>query len=595
MGSTEILATSAVKTMVALCPNLEPAINENDKYPSYDGDILVMRNGSKENLEIVRTQIKGRRVASEKEFGRESVSYSISVKDLQNYHANGGVLFFVVLLWGGESRIFCRSLLPGNTGPLLESAKGKTTTIELMPTPAEALDFEEMVLNHSKHSRMQASFAGTHIASVEEIQSMPGVELVSSHTGYLGEFETPVEHLIGRETFIYGQLPSCPIPVPTQGSIILTEASSEIPADIAVADERFFDSLMSVVDAEGSRHVIGSELTISFPRAGRKTGQVDYTFAPKGPLPDVVKSIEMMDRLTKGNSLEIDGEKYDLGLDRMRDMFEEAGLPRILELLKRFQSFQRSIGDVGETVVDEINGRNVANMDVLYRGIVLKEPIKVKHDQNAQLLMDVAVFNRHYLVLAVHHDEGKCLLYDWASVEMELYITDSVTGERQHVTKYAARPEEDWLALANVTPDLIQRDCMEAGCSDANRGFANQLGLYLLGQYDTSGNREALDAALELFEWLNDPGMVAPSCVEYELNWYQTKQRGRALSMRDRDRLLEIFEVDLKKKAEDRAFGVAALIILGDSRAVRCFEELSKEAQASIADYPIGALMPHMA
>ena len=595
MGSTEILATSAVKTMVALCPNLEPAINENDKYPSYDGDILVMRNGSKENLEIVRTQIKGRRVASEKEFGRESVSYSISVKDLQNYHANGGVLFFVVLLWGGESRIFCRSLLPGNTGPLLESAKGKTTTIELMPTPAEALDFEEMVLNHSKHSRMQASFAGTHIASVEEIQSMPGVELVSSHTGYLGEFETPVEHLIGRETFIYGQLPSCPIPVPTQGSIILTEASSEIPADIAVADERFFDSLMSVVDAEGSRHVIGSELTISFPRAGRKTGQVDYTFAPKGPLPDVVKSIEMMDRLTKGNSLEIDGEKYDLGLDRMRDMFEEAGLPRILELLKRFQSFQRSIGDVGETVVDEINGRNVANMDVLYRGIVLKEPIKVKHDQNAQLLMDVAVFNRHYLVLAVHHDEGKCLLYDWASVEMELYITDSVTGERQHVTKYAARPEEDWLALANVTPDLIQRDCMEAGCSDANRGFANQLGLYLLGQYDTSGNREALDAALELFEWLNDPGMVAPSCVEYELNWYQTKQRGRTLSMRDRDRLLEIFEVDLKKKAEDRAFGVAALIILGDSRAVRCFEELSKEAQASIADYPIGALMPHMA
>lgn len=591
MSSTEILATSAVKTMVALCPNLEPAINECDKYPSYDGDILIMRDGSKENLEIVRARIKGRRVASEKELGRDSVSYSISVKDLQNYHANGGVLFFVVLLWDGKSRIFCRSLLPGNTGPLLELTKGKTTTIKLMPAPAEALDFEEMVLNHSKHSRMQASFAGTHIASVEEIQSMPGVELVSSHTGYLGEFETPVEHLIGRETFIYGQLPSCPIPVPTQGSIILAEASSEIPADIAVADERFFDSLMSVVDAEGSRHVIGSELTISFPRAGRKTGQVDYTFAPKGPLPDVIKSIEMMDRLTEGDSLEIDGEKYDLGLDRMRDMFEEAGLPGILELLKRFQNFQRSIGDVGETVVDKIDDRNVASMDVLYRGVVLREPIKVKHDPNARLLMDVAVFNRRYLVLAVHHDEERRLLYDLASIEMELYATDSETGERQRVTKYALRPKENWLALANVTPNLIQRDCMEAGCSDANRGFANLLGLYLLGQYDTNGNREALDAALGLFEWLNDPGMVAPSCVEYELNWYQAKQRKRTLSMQDRDRLFEIYEADLEKKAEDRAFGMAALVILGDGRAVRCFEKLSKEAQASIADYPIGALM----
>ena len=537
MGSTEILATSAVKTMVALCPNLEPAINEGDKYPSYDGDILIMRDGSKENLEIVRTQIKGRRVASEKELGRDSVSYSISAKDLQNYHANGGVLFFVVLLWGGECKIFCRSLLPGNTGPLLESTKGKTTTIKLMPAPEEALDFEEMVLNHFKHSRMQASFAGVHIASVEEIQSMPGVALISSHTGYLGEFETPVEHLIGRETFIYAQLPSCPIPVPTQGSIVLTEASSETPADIAVAGEHFFDGLISVIDAEGSRHVIGSELMIGFPRTGRKTGQVDYTFAPRGPLPDVVRSIEMMDRLTEGDSLEIDGEKYDLGLDRMRDMFEEAGLPGILELLKQFQSFQRSVGDVGETIVDEINDRNVLSMDILYRGVVLKEPIGMKHDANAQLLMDVAVFNRRYLVLAVHHDEERCLLYDWASVEMELYVTDSETGERQRVTKYALRLEENWLALANVAPSLIQRDCMEAGCSDANRGFANQLGLYLLGQYDTSGNREALDAALGLFEWLNDPGMVAPSCAEYELNWYQTKQRKRTLSMQDRDRL----------------------------------------------------------
>lgn len=594
MGSTEILATSAVKAMVALCPNLKPDINENDKYPSYDGDILVMRNGSKRNLEIVRTQIKGRKVASERELNRDSVSYSVSAEDLQNYHTNGGALFFVVLLCDRESRIFCRSLLPADTGPLLESMKGKTTTIKLMPAPTEALDFEEMVLNHSRHSRMQASFAGVPIVSVEEVRSIPGVELVSSHTGYLGEFETPIEHLIGRETRIYARLPNCPIPVPTQGSIVLAEASSIVPASISVAGEHFFDGIADIVDVEGCQRVIGSEFTIGFPRAGKKARRVDFTFAPKGPLPDVIRSIEMMDLLTQGNALEIDGEKYDLKLDQRRGEFEEAGLLGILELLKQFQSFQKAVGDVGETIVDEINGKNLSNMDVLYRGVVLKEPIKMKHDSDVQLLIDAVVFNRRYLVLAVHHDEERCTLYDWPSLEMELRLTDPEGGERQRVTKYVVRSEEDWLALANVSPYLIQQDCMEAGRSDANCEIANQLGLYLLGQYDASGNREALDASLGLFEWLNDAEMGASSYIGYELNWYQAKQRKQTLSTRDRKRLLEIYESDLGKRPEDRVVGVAALAILGDGRAAQCFEGLSKEAQTSIANYPIGALMPGM-
>ena len=250
------------------------------------------------------------------------------------------------------------------------------------------------------------------------------------------------------------------------------------------------------------------------------------------PLPDVIRSIEMMDLLTQGNALEIDGEKYDLELDRMRGKFEEAGLPRILELLKRFRSFQDAVGDVGETIVDEINGKNLSNMDVLYRGVVLKEPIRVKHDPDVQLLIDVVVFNRRYLVLAVHHDEERCTLYDWASLEVELRLADPEAGERQRVTKYAVRPEENWLALANVSPYLIQQDCMEAGRSDANCEIANQLGLYLLGEYDASGNREALDAALGLFEWLNDAEMGASSYIGYELNWYQAKQRKAKLCQR---------------------------------------------------------------
>ena len=268
---------------------------------------------------------------------------------------------------------------------------------------------------------------------------MPGIELISSHTGYLSEFETPIEHLIGRETRIYARLPNCPIPVPTQGSIVLAEASSVMPASISVAGEHFFNGVADIVDAEGCRRVIGSEFTIGFPRAGKKARRVDFTFAPKGPLPDVIRSIEMMDLLTQGNALEIDGEKYDLELDRMRGKFEEAGLPRILELLKRFRSFQDAVGDVGETIVDEINGKNLSNMDVLYRGVVLKEPIRVKHDPDVQLLIDVVVFNRRYLVLAVHHDEERCTLYDWASLEVELRLADPEAGERQRVTKYAVR------------------------------------------------------------------------------------------------------------------------------------------------------------
>ena len=59
----ETLAVNAVRDSIALCDYMEPYLNDNDKTPSWDGDIYIYTtpDRKKENLRgLIKSQIKGK-------------------------------------------------------------------------------------------------------------------------------------------------------------------------------------------------------------------------------------------------------------------------------------------------------------------------------------------------------------------------------------------------------------------------------------------------------------------------------------------------------------------------------------------------------
>lgn len=592
MSDTEALAISVVQALVSRCPNLQPALASRDKYPSYDGDILVMIDGTKSGLEIIKTQIKGRWVASEEELDRASVTYQVSVDDLENYHANGGALFFVVLLYEDKSRIYYRSLLPAITGPLLDTMKGqKSKNIELKPAPHKPFEFEEMVLNHSRHSRMQASFASSPIVQLEDIRARPDVEIVSMHVGFVAEGELPIGHIVGKETFLYAKIPGCPIPVPTSGSVILEEARRVIDTTISVEGDLYFTEVEEVVDKSGLSHNIGAKLTIHFPREGKADDEVEVIYTPEGSFDDVKSTLEMLDRLTQGAFLGIDGVEYQLDFASMRPMLEEKGMLVTLEAFRHYERIREVLGDKSDVHITKVSPQDIGSIDCLYRGVVLKEPVRVAGQDGSSFLMDVVVFNRKYLMLAEPDSNGCFILHDWVSSQIAAYLTYGITGEKQHVSKYAIRPDEDWLSVAGVSPELLVASCTEAGYSELNCESSNGLGLYLLAKYDETENLPTLEAAIELFEWLSAAENEKGGSLVYELNLYQAKRRKQSLNDDELVRLREIYDLDMENKDAEQTIGVAALVLLGDEAAIKRFEALSDSSKKSIADYPMGVLL----
>ncbi|MPM31143.1 hypothetical protein SDC9_77696 [bioreactor metagenome] len=125
---TEEIAINKLNGVLLKTKIIKPEIKSNDKYPSWDGELLVYKSSSlvKSNLEArVPVQVKGH--YSEEPFEKE-ISYAYDIDDLNNYFIDGGVFFFVIFI--NETDLFAiyyDELLPFDLKKLIHKASIKNT------------------------------------------------------------------------------------------------------------------------------------------------------------------------------------------------------------------------------------------------------------------------------------------------------------------------------------------------------------------------------------------------------------------------------------------------------------------------------------
>ncbi|MEE0808200.1 MAG: DUF4365 domain-containing protein, partial [Acutalibacteraceae bacterium] len=96
--NVEMMGVGFAKLAIAKTDYLVPHINDNDKEPSWDGDVEVYRKAgdthAKSDLMLkVPVQIKGHK---ENNLRKQSIKYQIALSDLRNYLNAGGTTFMVV-------------------------------------------------------------------------------------------------------------------------------------------------------------------------------------------------------------------------------------------------------------------------------------------------------------------------------------------------------------------------------------------------------------------------------------------------------------------------------------------------------------------
>lgn len=96
----EINAVKAVEHQILISKLLFPKLSVGDKYPSWDGEILVYSDERSRNKQMrtnivgrIPVQVKGTKVNS---FSEKERKFSLEVDDLRNYLNDFGVLYFLV-------------------------------------------------------------------------------------------------------------------------------------------------------------------------------------------------------------------------------------------------------------------------------------------------------------------------------------------------------------------------------------------------------------------------------------------------------------------------------------------------------------------
>ena len=113
-------------------------IKERDKFPVWDGDLLVYSSKEHWNNESIRykipVQVKGTEARIE-----NSLKFKIRTNDLKKYRDDGGVIYFVVQVDKNNStnnKIFYRDLLPVNVKKILKNKTNQgsiSVDIKILP------------------------------------------------------------------------------------------------------------------------------------------------------------------------------------------------------------------------------------------------------------------------------------------------------------------------------------------------------------------------------------------------------------------------------------------------------------------------------
>lgn len=143
----EGITVSSFKLICSRTDGLSPNVSDNDKTPSYDGDVYVYRYGREEKNEniigIVKVQLKG----TCKELKNNKIQ--VKIDDLKIYSKNNSCLYivgFIDVKNDYKVKFFYRELNRFNIEKMLKDKKGKKLTVKLQEFPKNNKDIYDVFL-----------------------------------------------------------------------------------------------------------------------------------------------------------------------------------------------------------------------------------------------------------------------------------------------------------------------------------------------------------------------------------------------------------------------------------------------------------------
>jgi len=587
-------ATIAVKDSLSMTDTLSQFIKENDKTPSWDGEVLIYKSNRTDKKDIVgkvTVQVKGEMADN---INREECSFSVDMADLVNYKNDGGTIYFVVLIDKknpSKRKTFYDALTPLKIGNYIESHKNQNSrVIKLKRLPGDKYSIQTIFYNFYQDSNKQHSFSNIPPIKLRTLSSSNDiVEITSSLTIFSPKKKLPfpIDAFLNNEVYWYAKIANSPIPHPIELVSDIKLISKDGFPPIFVNGDRY-DNYMSETQTKDDITIqFGESTTLVFIK-NEKGARLDYRLT--GMLRNRIKDLNFIISIIETGVIVFgENKKVNLGQMHANTPFDIISAKKQLESYKRIEQFWKSLQVKADFDIGNIDSNSsLEELYLLMKSINGKQAIHINLDgEHTGYLLHKSMSNFQILLFLDAVDKKKSLYNVYNFFDYKGIFKVARGNTEYFASHYSVLSPDDYIELLNIDLSKMLPSYKDLNDKDVNIfEAANYDLLNLLFAYDkhTDHPIEILNTAKEIAFWLLNESADNLHAEIKMINYIQTIKRERELFAEENKRLYEITE----NENSSLMFKLGANLLLENHKVARIqFEQLCEQDKEAFRSFPI--------
>lgn len=557
----ETLAVNAVRDSIAVCDYMEPYLNDNDKTPSWDGDIYIYTtpDRKKENLRgLIKSQIKGKEQSN---LSKNIISYPVSVIDLKNFLRTGSTIYFVVYISSNkvDRQIYYNDLNPVKLKHYIKIAKGKTIKIPFKRFPNDAVGKTDICVNLYDDGVKQMSHQ-EHIISFEELQNRSIAKIDLSYTSYAKEAPDIVQLMLDNSASIYVQLEGSDISYPLDTTDLILQLEFKRDAVVKVGDIIFYSQVIVKRTANDLIIRIGDSLDIVH---NKNTGMITFNYRLSPSLRKAVVDLAFINAAMDAKELWINNTLYGIPDEIAKSYNREWGSSTLVSM-EEYVKVLDILKVKKDIEWEKLSPLEYRDFNTLVKAFVRHELVYNLNDN----LPPMCIMQIQGIKLLLGVERDKTIPNAWKVYNVFKY--PSINNLQYKKTEdspvlptsiYTLLGPDDYISIDNINyetlPDTYKclRDSNPMLVDIVNRDL-----LIMLLAYDKKPNERLLIALENLAKWiLYDNSLPELPYESRYLNLMQIYKRVRNLTNEENEQIYDIYD-----NAKIRDIKVAAALLLED-------------------------------
>ncbi|WP_369351161.1 DUF4365 domain-containing protein [Streptococcus hillyeri] len=574
----ETLGVEYLTTFINKHKLLQTYFDNNDKTPSWDGEVHVLRTSSEKKSEIfgkVPVQIK-----ATKQKKNMLKYFSLAMNDLELYSKNGGVVLFVVWLnENGDLRdIYYKSLPPLSIKKLIKKSKLKTksATPKTVSIQIHKLNEEKlypMLVDFISNSRKQYSFIDADGISIENIADDKDITFYFYGQDKGDIFNYQEEH----DLFVYVKDPKTGVEIPLDNTIRVVETYEETDLIIGVGSHIFKDVKR--------HHFPDGSVQLHFGGAFKMFVDVNkklfkLNFVRSNMLSKAIECTQALQELGKTGYFTLNDNEIELDEQSLLDITSRDLDDQIKELLQ-ISNFMINMGIKKEVDLSLFDNQSQRNLNILNSGLFLKEKVTPEYDESKLLHLKIA--NIHIITLYEFEDDKNGTMIDIFNETP--WCRRGEDEDYSDISIFEVFEPNEWLKIDNCNFDSVIASYQRLVDNNLKYDGADNTIIKIVAAADMAEDISRRELLLDWAQRLSDWNLNYFKNSEISIiNDFQIKSRNRELSNIELEILSEILINNYGKN--EICFG-ASVLLKSKPQASLFWNKLDKETQEHYLDYPI--------